>query len=119
MRQELQVVLRVVRGVPTEDLPALLGELEQVRYTAIARLTGPASPAPRESDRLVSVKEAADRLGISTDNLYRHADDYSFTRRLRGRLLFSSAGIDQFIQLDTGRESRHRRNKRTSAPRLR
>jgi hypothetical protein len=40
MRQELQVVLRAVREVATEDLPALLGELEQVRYTAIARLSG-------------------------------------------------------------------------------
>jgi predicted DNA-binding transcriptional regulator AlpA len=103
----------------TEDLPALLGELEQVRYTAIARLSGPASPSPREHDCLVPVEEAADRLGISTDYLYRHADDYPFTRRIGSRLLFSSAGIDQFIQSDTGRESRYRGNKRPSASRLR
>ncbi len=119
MRQELQVVLSAVREVPTEDLPTLLGELEQVRYTAIARLSGPASPSPRESDRLVPVEEAAHRLGISTDYLYRHAQDYPFTRRLGSRLLFSSAGIDEFIQLDTKREGRHRRNKQSAASRLR
>ena len=111
MRQELQVVLRAVREVATEDLPALLGELEQVRYTAIARLSGPASPSPREHDRLVSVEEAADRLGISTDYLYRHADDYPFTRRLGGRLLFSSTSMDHFIASDTRVEGRRKGNK--------
>jgi excisionase family DNA binding protein len=119
MRQELQVVLRAVREVATEDLPALLGELEQVRYTAIARLSGPSSPSPREHDCLVSVEEAADRLGISTDYLYRHADDYPFTRRIGSRLLFSRAGIDQFIQSDAGRESGHRGKKRPPASRFR
>jgi|GEM_PF-1166867 predicted DNA-binding transcriptional regulator AlpA len=119
MRQELQVVLRAVREVPTEDLPALLGELEQVRYTAIARLSGPASPSPRENDRLASVEEAAGRLGISTDYLYRHADEYPFTRRIGSRLLFSSSGIDQFIGPDTGVENRRKGNRRPSPSRLR
>jgi hypothetical protein len=119
MRQELQVVLRAVREVATEDLPALLGELEQVRYTAIARLSGPASPSPREHDRLVSVEEAADRLGISTDYLYRHADDYPFTRRLGGRLLFSSTSMDHFIASDTRVEGRRKGNKPLVATRHR
>jgi excisionase family DNA binding protein len=96
-----------------------LGELEQVRYTAIARLSGPASPSPREYDRLVSVEEAADRLSISTDYLYRHADEYPFTRRIGSRLLFSSTSIDQFIGPDTRVESRRKKNKRLSASRIR
>lgn len=111
MRQELQVVLRAVSAMPTEDIPALLGELEQVRYTAIARLSGQTCPSPRESDRLISVGEAADRLGISTDYLYRHADEYPFTQRIGSRLLFSIAGIERFIQSRTGSESRSKRNK--------
>jgi excisionase family DNA binding protein len=115
MRQELQVVLRAVREVSPEDLPALLGELEQVRYTAIARLSGPASPLPRENDHLMAVEEAADRLGISTDYLYRHADEYPFTRRIGSRLLFSSAGIDKFIDPDAGMEFRRKGSKRPPA----
>ena len=115
MRQELQVVLRAVREVSTEDLPALLGELEQVRYTAIARLSESANPSPREYDRLVSVEEAADRLGISTDYLYRHADNYAFARRLGGRLLFSSTGMDHFIASDIRVEGRRKRNKPLAA----
>lgn len=119
MRQELQVVLRAVRETSIEDLPALLGELEQVRYTAIARLMGQASPSPREHDHLVAVEEAASRLGISTDYLYRHADEYPFTRRIGGRLLFSNAGLDLFIGADSGVDSRNKRNKRTPASRFR
>lgn len=115
MRQDLQVVLQAVTETSVEDLPALLGELEQVRYTAIARLMGPASPSPREHDHLVAVEEAANRLGISTDYLYRHADEYPFTRRMGGRLLFSSAGVDHFIAADSGTDSRNKRNKRRPA----
>ena len=100
MRQELQVVLRAVRETSAEDLPALLGELEQVRYTAIARLSEPTLPASREPARLLPVEEAAHRLSISTDYLYRHAQHYPCTRRIGGRLLFSSIGIDQFIASD-------------------
>ena len=111
MRQELQVVLRAVREVSPEDLPALLGELEQIRYTAIARLGEPTLPALREPGRLLPVEEAAHRLSISTDYLYRHADDYPFTRRIGGRLLFSSIGLDQFIASDSRAES-HRKQAR-------
>jgi predicted DNA-binding transcriptional regulator AlpA len=111
MRQELKVVLQAVRDVSAEDLPTLLGELEQVRYTAIARLSEPTLPALREPGRLLPIEEAANRLSISTDYLYRHADDYSFTRRIGGRLLFSSIGIDQFIASDSSAESRRKGRK--------
>jgi hypothetical protein len=35
------------------------------------------------SDRLLRVAEAAQRIGIARDTLYRNADDYPFTRRPR------------------------------------
>ena len=119
MRQDLQVVLRAVKEALVEDLPALLAELEQVRYTAIARLMGQASPSPREPDHLVAVEEAANRLGISTDYLYRHADEYPFTRRIGSSLRFSSVGIDRFIGADSGVESRRKGNKRIPPSRFR
>jgi hypothetical protein len=65
------------------------------------------------------VEEAADRLGISTDYLYRHADDFPFTRRLGGRLLFSSTSMDHFIASDTRVEDRRKGNKPLAATRHR
>lgn len=61
------------------------------------------SPAPNE-DRLLDVKEAARKLGISTSTLYKRANQYGFTIR-EGRLLrFSSHGIDRYIE-----QRQHRR----------
>ncbi len=104
-------MLRAVKEVSITDLPALLGELEQVRYTAIARLSEPTLPVLREPGRLLPVEEAANRLSISTDYLYRHADNYPFTRRIGGRLLFSSIGIDQFVTSDSRAEIHRKRTK--------
>lgn len=119
MRRELQVVLRKVNEIPIDDLPTLLGELEQVRYTAIARLIEPTNPSPPEPDRLMPVEQAASRLGVSKDFLYRHADEYPFTRRIGSSLRFSSVGIDRFIGADSGVESRRKGNKRIPPSRFR
>jgi hypothetical protein len=42
MRAELQNVLKAVTELPPEQLPRLLGELEEIRCTAITRLSAPA-----------------------------------------------------------------------------
>jgi excisionase family DNA binding protein len=59
------------------------------------RLSAPA-PAQR-SDSLIPIKQAAERLGVSVDYLYRNSDSLPFTRRAGRKLLFSSAGIDAYI----------------------
>ncbi len=97
MRNELQVVLMTAQELPKDELPALLGELEQVRCTALARLTS-ARVAPQESDELLGVPEASRRLGVSRDFLYRHARDFGFTRRMGRKLLFSASGIERHIK---------------------
>jgi predicted DNA-binding transcriptional regulator AlpA len=97
MRNELQTVMMAARELPAGELPHLLGELEEIRCTAMARLTAPA-PAQSQADELLSAPEAARRLGISRDYLYRHHDDFPFTRRVGGRLLFSALGIEKYIK---------------------
>jgi len=97
MRDELQFVLRAARELPVEQLPRLLGELEECRCTAIARLTVSA-PAQSQSDELLDVEEAARRLGLSKDYLYRHRKDFPFTRRVGRKLLFSAMGIEYYIK---------------------
>jgi predicted DNA-binding transcriptional regulator AlpA len=97
MRNELQTVLTAVRELPAGELPRLLGELEEIRCTAMARLTAPA-PSQSQADELLSAPEAARRLGISQDYLYRHHHDFPFTRRVGRRLLFSALGIEKYIK---------------------
>lgn len=95
MREELESALIAARTADPEDLPRLLGDLEEVRATALARLIVPAPSTA--SDRLLDVNQAAERLGISRDYLYRNHHRFPFTRRIGRSLLFSADGIEQFI----------------------
>jgi hypothetical protein len=97
MRQELQSVLAAARVLPPEELPELLGELEQVRCTAMARLLAP-TPTSSGLDESIDVQEASRRLGISKDYLYHHHSRFAFTRRMGRRLLFSSNGIQAYLR---------------------
>lgn len=94
---DLQRLLQVVRDVPAEELPDLIGQLESIKATAWQRLSAPAQ-APREHDELLPVEVAAERLGISKDYLYRHSREYPFTRRQGRKLLFSASGIERYIK---------------------
>jgi len=109
MRTELEIVLLAAQEMPKDQLPLLLGEIEQVRCTALARLTA-APVAPQESDELLNVTAAAGRLGTSRDYVYRHHRDFPFTRRLGRKLLFSAAGIEKHIrQTNVLTPRRHKR----------
>ena len=96
MRNELQTVLNSLQGMQREKLPELLGELEVIRATAVMRLAAP-TVMPQRHDSLLDVKEASERLGMSTDYLYRNSQALPFTRREGRKLLFSSLGIDAYI----------------------
>ena len=98
---EFQRLLDAVREVPSDQLPDLIGHLETAKAAAWARLTAPAS-APQEHDELLDVATAAERLGVSSDYLYRHSREYSFTRRQGRKLLFSALGIDKYIREKRG-----------------
>lgn len=97
MRNELQNVLMAARELPVDDLPRLIGDLEEVRCTAMARLSAPTAFAP-QSDELLDVDEAARRLCTSKDYLYRNHPRLPFTRRMGRNLRFSSLGIEKYIR---------------------
>ena len=97
IRTELQGMLTAAKELPSEELPRLLGELEEVRCTALARLTC-AVPVQEHRDRLLNIAEAAARLGVSTDHLYRNGKSLPFARRMGKRLLFSELGIEKYIR---------------------
>ena len=94
--QALGQILRAAQELPTDELAGLLGQLEVAKATAWARLIAPA-PQQRH-DELLDVSTAAERLGVSQDYLYRHSQEYPFTRRQGRKLLFSALGIDRHIR---------------------
>ncbi len=96
MRNELQSALHLAGSLPADELPRLLGELEEVRTTALARLSTPATPA--QPDQLLDIEQAAVKLSCSRDYLYRHSSEFPFTRRLGRKVLFSSVGIEDHLR---------------------
>jgi hypothetical protein len=64
------------------------------------------APQPKpEPDRLLKVKEAAGRIGVAVDTLYRNADDYPFTRRTEHprAIRFSERGIAEWVRAGGGK----------------
>ena len=96
MRTELEPVLKLARGLPPEELPEFLGALETVRVVALARIVAPA--VDTRPDELLNVPQAAARLNVSENYLYRNSRRLPFTRRVGSKLLFSSAGLDTYLR---------------------
>jgi excisionase family DNA binding protein len=96
MRADLEVALLAATTLPPGELPRFLGELEEIRCTALSRLAVPA--AIERPDELLTVKQAAKRLELSEGFLYRNHARLPFTRRMGRSLRFSSLGIDEYIR---------------------
>ena len=90
----------LVEETPAPELPQLIGELEAARAVAWARLTAPASDKPSDVSsqdaRNLDITEAATRLGISKDWLYRHASELPFALRIGRRLVFDSVALERW-----------------------
>jgi excisionase family DNA binding protein len=96
IRPELAEALTQARILDVEELPRFLGDLEVVRATAMGRLMCPDSQAP--PDESVGVDEAARRLGVSVDYVYRHWKTFKFARQEGRKILFSSNAIDEHLK---------------------
>jgi len=96
MRSELETALTAARTLSAEELPSLIGALEEVKATALVRLTAPVIQ-PQVPDSLLSVDEAATTLGMSKSYLYRNADKFSFVRREGRALRFSAHGVQEYL----------------------
>jgi excisionase family DNA binding protein len=95
MRDSLESVLTLARSLPREELPRLLGDLAEISATASARLAS--SVVQARPDEMLDVEEAARRMGVSKDYLYRHQRKFPFARRIGRKLLFSSVGLEKFL----------------------
>jgi excisionase family DNA binding protein len=95
MRAELQAALALARELPRDDLPRLFGELEEIRAVGLARLAAPPESKP---DVLLDVEETAARMRVSTAYIYKHSRKLPFARRIGRKVLFSSAGLDNYLR---------------------
>jgi excisionase family DNA binding protein len=79
--------------VARDLLPRIIGL--QVAVLARALVNGHDA---NSDDRLLTVDEAAAKLGQSKDWLYRHATKLPFTRRVGRQVRFSSQSIESYIR---------------------
>ena len=96
-----------VSDIPPEAVHEMRGELARLDSLLQERLflanrIGD-TERPGAGDRLLNVQEAAEKLSLSEDYLYRHSDKLPFTVRIGGQLRFSEAGIERYIRQRMGR----------------
>jgi predicted DNA-binding transcriptional regulator AlpA len=113
VRDELQSVLEVIRTLPAIDLPRLLGELEEVRTTALARLTAPApveALADRVDQDVLDVAGASAFIGMSQKWIYRHYEILPHLRLgfgKRPRLRFRRNDLSAWLEQHRMKLSKH------------
>ena len=94
------------------DCPELIaigeGFTAQVRLNMMQPAKLPATQSSLAADdRLLTVEEASQKLGVTKDYLYRHADHFPFTVRVGPRQLrFSLHGMERYIRQRTIRPGR-------------
>jgi excisionase family DNA binding protein len=93
----------VADRVPRDAIPGLLSQLSAVQIALTARLLLPVpesahgQPVPA-AERLLTVGEAAQLLGVRSRWLYRHHRQLPFARRLsRKALRFSESGLHRWL----------------------
>src|SRR5256714_5131385 len=93
-----------VATVPPGRIPALLSQLSALQSAMAARLiSADRDETASSEDTLLTVDQAAERLGVSTDWLFRRSRTLPFVVRLGRHLKFSNRGIDRYLRNRTGR----------------
>lgn len=85
------------------ELRALAGELARGLADVLARTAAPVAlitvESPRDHTDLLTVAEAAERLGVAKSWLYRHAKSLPFTRKLGHRTLrFDAPALERWAE---------------------
>ncbi len=90
-----------INALSVEEAALLLAQVAAIQAGLAVRIAsaGQSSSGPRrqEDDRLISVEDAAERLGVTPRWMYRHAGHLPFARRLsRKALRFSELGLKRW-----------------------
>jgi helix-turn-helix protein len=91
-----------VAAAEPNELFAIAGELQG---RALAHLVPPqqATAEPTVPDENLSIDEAARRLNVSKDWLYRHGPILPFRVKIGSRVMFSAAGLARWNRQRMGR----------------
>ena len=94
-------------GLNRHELAALLAACAAVQTRIAAALIELESSTPVAApERLLSAKEAAERLGVAPSWVYRRAGKLSFAVKLGGQVRFSERKLDNFIANHAGVNTR-------------
>lgn len=100
---EIAADAQCAEGLPQSVLVSLLLRAAAAQTTLTVRLTAapetPAAAQSEERDKLLTVKEAAERLRRSTKWIYRATATGSlpFARRIGNALMFSESGLEKWV----------------------
>lgn len=90
--------------LPEEELADVLAELERLRARVWSRLARPPESngtgegAPETGDRMLTVEEASEILGVEARWLYDRSDSLPFAKKLAPRTLrFSERGLYRWL----------------------
>ena len=104
---------RIVADAPPSDLPALVGALAQAQAVALARIVQPAPERGEGTgDRLLTMPEAAERLGISEHQAREMGRRHELPTIIVGErhVRVSARALEEWIRRrETGRTIRDRR----------
>ncbi len=85
--------------VPRSEIPAVVGELEWVKTTLLARLVEPDSRS-READEdpLLTADQVAETLQVDRKWVYRHKDKLGGMALSRKKLRFPSSEVERYLR---------------------
>jgi excisionase family DNA binding protein len=92
-----------LREVDPQYLPILLTQLGALQVALASRLIPTTKTVEAHTDALLTVHQAAERLCVSPDWLYRRTRSLPFVVRVGRHVRFSDHGIDRFIRGRIGR----------------
>jgi hypothetical protein len=90
-----------ISALPRETIAELRGQIAKLDTLLLRELlTNEQAQPGTDGDRLLTAGEAAVKLGLPKDALYRN--DYPFLVRIGSRRRFSEKGIEKFIRNRSG-----------------
>jgi len=80
---------------------AVQSALAAAQFVLVVNAGAAEAPASHDDDRLLGIKEAAAKLGVTSDYLYRRKDLPFRVSVAPGQVRFSLKGIERFIRAKT------------------
>jgi hypothetical protein len=98
----IESLLAEIQNAPSGELPSIRGELARLEAVLMMRLTTPQqfTDVPHDDDagdRLIDVKAAAEKIGMSVRFMYKHASEYGGEKH-GGALRFSAKRLERIIK---------------------